>query len=153
MKDNTCNYSDEWQPYIGDYDKYEYDVKLHDGTIVENCYPNARKFNSISDEHDGQSFSEHAVSEIRFSHNPRYRINDGVSEISQHKNEIVDPEVFPYYPFMQNIDKYVMHIPHDPKNRKAYPGGIRLKTVEPKIPRNQPCPCGSGKKYKKCCAK
>jgi hypothetical protein len=45
MKDNTCNYSDEWQPYISDYDKYEYDVKLKDGTIVENCYPNAGKFN------------------------------------------------------------------------------------------------------------
>jgi len=23
--------------------------------------------------------------------------------------------------------------------------------VGPKIGRNQPCPCGSGKKYKKCC--
>ena len=23
---------------------------------------------------------------------------------------------------------------------------------EPKIGRNDPCPCGSGKKYKKCCA-
>ncbi|MCD6389209.1 MAG: SEC-C domain-containing protein [Desulfobulbaceae bacterium] len=22
---------------------------------------------------------------------------------------------------------------------------------DPKIGRNQPCPCGSGKKYKKCC--
>ncbi|MDE2758663.1 MAG: SEC-C metal-binding domain-containing protein [Acidobacteriota bacterium] len=22
----------------------------------------------------------------------------------------------------------------------------------PKIGRNEPCPCGSGKKYKKCCA-
>jgi SWIM/SEC-C metal-binding protein len=25
--------------------------------------------------------------------------------------------------------------------------------VEKKIGRNEPCPCGSGKKYKKCCAK
>ncbi len=25
--------------------------------------------------------------------------------------------------------------------------------VEPKINRNEPCPCGSGKKYKKCCGK
>jgi len=25
--------------------------------------------------------------------------------------------------------------------------------VEPKIGRNEPCPCGSGKKYKKCCGK
>jgi len=27
------------------------------------------------------------------------------------------------------------------------------KRVEPKIGRNDPCPCGSGKKYKKCCGK
>jgi len=26
-------------------------------------------------------------------------------------------------------------------------------TVEKKIGRNEPCPCGSGKKYKKCCGK
>ena len=25
--------------------------------------------------------------------------------------------------------------------------------VEPKIGRNDPCPCGSGKKYKKCCGR
>ncbi len=31
----------------------------------------------------------------------------------------------------------------------------RSKTIvkEPKIGRNDPCPCGSGKKYKKCCGK
>ncbi|WP_143821102.1 SEC-C metal-binding domain-containing protein [Motiliproteus sp. MSK22-1] len=23
--------------------------------------------------------------------------------------------------------------------------------MEPKVGRNDPCPCGSGKKYKKCC--
>jgi uncharacterized protein YecA (UPF0149 family) len=30
----------------------------------------------------------------------------------------------------------------------------RTKTVtrdQPKVGRNEPCPCGSGKKYKKCC--
>jgi uncharacterized protein YecA (UPF0149 family) len=27
------------------------------------------------------------------------------------------------------------------------PGGL------PKVGRNEPCPCGSGKKYKKCCGK
>jgi preprotein translocase subunit SecA len=26
-----------------------------------------------------------------------------------------------------------------------------LRRAEPKIGRNDPCPCGSGKKYKKCC--
>ena len=28
-----------------------------------------------------------------------------------------------------------------------------IRHAEPKIGRNAPCPCGSGKKYKKCCAK
>jgi len=28
-----------------------------------------------------------------------------------------------------------------------------LKSGQPKVGRNDPCPCGSGKKYKKCCAK
>lgn len=28
-----------------------------------------------------------------------------------------------------------------------------LKRIKPKIGRNEPCPCGSGKKYKKCCLK
>ena len=28
---------------------------------------------------------------------------------------------------------------------------VTLKRVAPKTPRNAPCPCGSGRKYKKCC--
>jgi hypothetical protein len=31
------------------------------------------------------------------------------------------------------------------------PEAIRTPKQKPKIGRNQPCPCGSGKKYKKCC--
>jgi len=27
-----------------------------------------------------------------------------------------------------------------------------IKRVEPRVGRNDPCPCGSGKKYKKCCS-
>ena len=27
----------------------------------------------------------------------------------------------------------------------------RLKEINKKVSRNEPCPCGSGKKYKKCC--
>lgn len=30
-------------------------------------------------------------------------------------------------------------------------GGHTLRRAEPKVGRNDPCPCGSGKKYKKCC--
>jgi SWIM/SEC-C metal-binding protein len=29
----------------------------------------------------------------------------------------------------------------------------KTRRVEKKIGRNEPCPCGSGKKYKKCCGK
>ncbi|MBC8378703.1 MAG: SEC-C domain-containing protein [Planctomycetes bacterium] len=35
-------------------------------------------------------------------------------------------------------------------------GERKVKTIkheEPKVGRNDPCPCGSGKKYKKCCGK
>ncbi|MFP4387774.1 MAG: SEC-C metal-binding domain-containing protein [Desulfococcaceae bacterium] len=34
--------------------------------------------------------------------------------------------------------------------RKAAPGETVVRD-QPKIGRNAPCPCGSGKKYKKCC--
>ena len=36
---------------------------------------------------------------------------------------------------------------------EANQGGIKVETIrrqEPKIGRNDPCPCGSGKKYKNC---
>ncbi|MGD9642430.1 MAG: SEC-C metal-binding domain-containing protein [Elusimicrobiales bacterium] len=43
------------------------------------------------------------------------------------------------------------------KHPEVLQGGetIKVETVrreEPKVGRNDPCPCGSGKKYKKCCA-
>jgi len=28
-----------------------------------------------------------------------------------------------------------------------------IRNTAPKVGRNDPCPCGSGKKYKKCCGK
>ncbi|WP_022660348.1 YchJ family protein [Paucidesulfovibrio longus] len=31
--------------------------------------------------------------------------------------------------------------------------GEPQRRAEPKVGRNEPCPCGSGKKYKKCCGK
>jgi len=30
---------------------------------------------------------------------------------------------------------------------------VTVKNEEPKVGRNDPCPCGSGKKYKNCCGK
>jgi hypothetical protein len=37
----------------------------------------------------------------------------------------------------------------DPDGLLQRPQGLRL--VKPKIGRNEPCPCGSGRKYKRCC--
>lgn len=70
MRENNIGYSDDWQPYTGDYDKFEYDIKLIDGTVVENCYPNAGEFNSISDKHNNQSFKEELIKWLE-----EYRMN------------------------------------------------------------------------------
>jgi SEC-C motif-containing protein len=34
----------------------------------------------------------------------------------------------------------------------AHPERTPVQRTQPKVGRNEPCPCGSGKKYKKCCA-
>ena len=36
-------------------------------------------------------------------------------------------------------------------NREARLGPAPYKATTPKVGRNDPCPCGSGKKYKQCC--
>ncbi|MDD5596258.1 MAG: SEC-C metal-binding domain-containing protein [Candidatus Omnitrophica bacterium] len=41
--------------------------------------------------------------------------------------------------------------PAKPNFSSAKPPAQR--TAEAKVGRNDPCPCGSGKKYKKCCGK
>lgn len=35
----------------------------------------------------------------------------------------------------------------------VYDGEETYKRIQPKVGRNDPCPCGSGKKYKKCCGR
>ncbi len=41
---------------------------------------------------------------------------------------------------------------YDPNN-SGESAPVRQRVVEQKVGRNDPCPCGSGKKYKKCCGK
>lgn len=72
IQDNTCNYSKDWQPYMSDYDKFEYDIKTKDGRTIFNCYPNARKFSSFKTR---DVIHESEVAEIRFSENPIVGIN------------------------------------------------------------------------------
>lgn len=146
--ENTCSYSDNWQPYIGDYDKFEYDIKLNNGTIVENCYPNGGKFNSISDEHDGLDFDESLVSEIRFSQRPRFMINDDVSSaepdieylkrMDEKKNSLKE-------------DNYISNTIQNFRNELFTRNNIEPRKVDTKPGRNEKCTCGSNKKFKKCC--
>ena len=37
------------------------------------------------------------------------------------------------------------------ERQEARPQAVQIKRDEPKVGRNDPCPCGSGKKYKHCC--
>jgi hypothetical protein len=39
----------------------------------------------------------------------------------------------------------------DPAFRPAFPAQAPLRRQEPRTGPNAPCPCGSGKKFKKCC--
>ena len=41
--------------------------------------------------------------------------------------------------------KNMQHIPYE------YPVATTVVRKKKKIGRNEPCPCGSGKKFKKCC--
>lgn len=36
----------EWQKFTGTYEKTWYDIKLHDGSVVESVYPNSGFFYS-----------------------------------------------------------------------------------------------------------
>ena len=53
-------------------------------------------------------------------------------------------------------DKEAIQVLHEKSNFVLLDGEWRYKDGElynSKVERNEPCPCGSGKKYKKCCAK
>ena len=57
--------------------------------------------------------------------------------------------------FDENGWKYTIGLePDKPENINALDillNPIKTKIAEKKVGRNEPCPCGSGKKYKKCC--
>ena len=43
--------------------------------------------------------------------------------------------------------------PEGMKNQESQAGNQPAQSNKSKVGRNDPCPCGSGKKYKKCCGK
>ena len=67
-------------------------------------------------------------------------------DIGDSQNKLFD---FKIYEKKWEYDKELEIKVADIKRKRA----DRLKTSYPKVGRNDPCPCGSGKKYKKCCGK
>lgn len=41
----------DWITYAGEYLKQEYDIRLNDGTVIKNCWPNAGYFHELLGEH------------------------------------------------------------------------------------------------------
>ena len=76
------------------------------------------------------------------------------SSVSQ---QLVHPEAANFEPpkaepsVMQNPEHGVAHVATAPIQQT--PTVKSVQSHQPKVGRNDPCPCGSGKKYKKCCAK
>lgn len=140
---------DEWIPYT-DYEKQECDVKLKDGTIVYHCWPNAGKFNPLCSDMD--EVLEEDVAEIMYR---KYYVQDlckGNCNGGEPRSEIDFIENEPDEYSQAMIDKFIDINEHLYWSNyligERQPPFIR---TEPKIGRNETCPCGSGKKYKKCC--
>lgn len=58
-----------WIKYDGNYEKTEYDIRLFDGTIHKNCWPNAGKFHTQK----GLSIDGELVKEFRESLKKSYK--------------------------------------------------------------------------------
>ena len=71
--------------------------------------------------------------------------------------KIRDNRGFYYYEGYDGNKKVVDIFPNDHYNKKwrvrilDRAQELTIRRTERKIGRNEPCPCGSGKKYKKCC--
>lgn len=145
---------DIWLPY-DDYEKAECDVKLRDGSVVLHCWPNAGKFNTLCAP-DPLSIPEEEVVEIRYRHYYAEDLcqgscNQDLPDRFKTPDIVGTPDLFDtvtgQFMDMKYVNAYAgLGYPHFiPKRQDTF---IRN---EPKIGRNQACPCGSGKKYKKCC--
>lgn len=144
INDNTQNYSDDWQIYTGDYDKFEYDIITKEGKVYENCYPNAGKFTTMVGE--TVSIKEEDVVQIRFSNNPKMYLDNEFSRFKC-KNPI---DLQTSQDFVEFTDKEDFQVIKEFSNIFPERNNTTFKRVEPKIGRNDKCSCGSNKKYKNC---
>ncbi len=68
------------------------------------------------------------------------------------KPVITEPEP-PKEVLQPNRNSHLNQLPRSRANGATRPSLAQSSTSAPKLGRNQPCPCGSGKKYKHCCGR
>jgi preprotein translocase subunit SecA len=66
--------------------------------------------------------------------------------------ELEDPEIFRELVLKYN-ERVDIFADSEDSDYPDYTPNIPVKEHQRKIGRNEPCPCGSGKKYKKCCGR
>jgi len=140
---NNAGYSDEWQEFTGNYDAFEYDLRLHNGEIVRNCFPGPGIFECASQEN--RLINHEEIGDIRFSELPMSICNLDISPTG--KKYIM--ELIRHNPdaqFMVPKQHPLTQAPGAKQKIKGVPFVNLNKTG-----RNEPCACGSGKKYKNCC--
>ena len=83
-----------------------------------------------------------------------HRYSDKMEELKLDLNKVKEREKDPYQDFLServfqqmNAKKSSKYYDEDEDEEYYRPA---QETVKPKVGRNDPCPCGSGKKYKKC---
>jgi hypothetical protein len=75
-------------------------------------------------------------------------VSDGIMGCPHEEGkDYPDGGTCPHCPFWANIDRFT----HEPKSVPAL--SFSEAGGKARVGRNDPCPCGSGKKYKKCCGK
>lgn len=73
---------------------------------------------------------------------------EGLKKIA---GKISDPSSMTVNQAMNIVNELGLDIEKLQKNAKRIRADIRNKNKKPKIGANEKCPCGSNKKYKKCC--
>lgn len=62
----------EWMYYTGDYEKEMQDIKLHNGTVVTMCWPNAGVWNvleeQLNEKYNNANIPNEEVSQVRLTH-------------------------------------------------------------------------------------
>ena len=125
---------DEIEPtYLAFFVSYVHRPNDYQMSLIKSLYEK-----DFIDESINGSFEE--LFQIEEGYRELVTIFDIQSDLERYYNGINNQDKF------YNFDKYIDHLKN--KNKQS-----PIINTQPKVNRNDNCPCGSGKKYKKCCIK